>query len=111
MNNYSLFEYTLLGDFMKVINLKKKTLFKFSGFLVFIFTISIFSYSFSMQHYYNIDFSTGLVTATNLNVRSGPGTKYPIVTTVKKKRIYKSICWNWRLVCCSSRRRLCRNGK
>ena len=37
-----------------------------------------------MQHYYNVDFTTGLVTATELNVRSGPGTQYGIVTTVKK---------------------------
>lgn len=37
-----------------------------------------------MQHYYKLDFSTGLVTATTLNVRSGPNTKYPIVATVKK---------------------------
>ena len=37
-----------------------------------------------MQHYYKVDFSTGLVTATTLNVRSGPGTNYGIVATVKK---------------------------
>ena len=51
-----------------------------------IFTIIIFNIStvFGMQHYYNVDFSTGLVTATTLNVRSGPGTKYNVVATVKK---------------------------
>jgi len=37
-----------------------------------------------MQHYYKVDFSTGLVTATTLNVRNGPGTNYGIVATVKK---------------------------
>ena len=37
-----------------------------------------------MQHYYKVDFSTGLVTATTLNVRSGPGTGYKVVATVKK---------------------------
>ena len=37
-----------------------------------------------MQHYYKLDFSTGLVTATKLNVRSGPGTGYSVVTTVNK---------------------------
>lgn len=37
-----------------------------------------------MDHYYNVDFTTGLVTASLLNVRSGPGTKFPIVATVKK---------------------------
>jgi len=55
--------------------------------LSIIITISIFSIvtnSFAMQHYYKVDFSTGLVTATTLNVRSGPGTGYKIVTTVKK---------------------------
>ena len=35
-----------------------------------------------MQSYYKVDFSTGLVTATTLNVRSGPGTAYSVVTTV-----------------------------
>lgn len=69
---------------MKVIKIKKKTLFKISGVLVFTLIICLFSTSFSMQHYYKVDFSTGLVTATNLNVRSGPGTNYSIVTTVKK---------------------------
>lgn len=54
--------------------------------LLLIFTIIVFNIStvFGMQHYYNVDFSTGLVTATTLNVRSGPGTKYNIVATVKK---------------------------
>ena len=52
--------------------LKKKYILIFfivlvSGFLIFKVTTS-----FGMQHYYNVDFSTGLVTATNLNVRSGP---------------------------------------
>lgn len=46
--------------------------------------ICIFTNSFGMQHYYKVDFSTGLVTATTLNVRSGPGTNYGIVATVKK---------------------------
>lgn len=44
----------------------------------------MFSTSFGMQHYYKLDFSTGLVTATKLNVRSGPGTGYNIVATVNK---------------------------
>ena len=42
------------------------------------------SNSFGMQHYYKLDFSTGLVTATVLNVRSGPGVTYNVVTTIKK---------------------------
>lgn len=55
--------------------------------LVAIITIGIFSIvtnSFGMQHYYKVDFSTGLVTATSLNVRSGPAIGYGVVTTVKK---------------------------
>lgn len=51
---------------------------------VFILGIGIYTTSFGMQHYHKLDFSTGLVTATNLNVRSGPGVQYGIVTTVKK---------------------------
>lgn len=55
--------------------------------LVGIVTMGIFSMvtnSFGMQHYYKVDFSTGLVTASSLNVRSGPGIGYGVITTVKK---------------------------
>lgn len=40
--------------------------------------------SFGMQHYYKIDFSTGLVTADKLNVRSGPGIQYKVVASVNR---------------------------
>lgn len=69
---------------MKIIRLKKVTILKICMLLVFTFTVCIVSKSFGMQHYYNLDFTTGIVTATTLNVRSGPGTNYSIVTTVKK---------------------------
>lgn len=69
---------------MKVINIRKKTIFKVSGAILFVMIICIFTNSFSMQHYYNVGFTTGIVTATKLNVRSGPGTGYGIVATVKK---------------------------
>ena len=49
---------------------------------------------------FNVDFSTGLVTATELNVRSGPGTQYKIVTTVKKNeyiRVFAGV-GNWYIV-------------
>ena len=69
---------------MKIISIKKKTIFKVSGVLLFVMVICIFTQSFGMQHYYKVDFSTGLVTATTLNVRSGPGVNYNIVATVKK---------------------------
>ena len=69
---------------MKIITIKKKNILK--TIVVCAFTLMICKYktAFGMQHYYNVDFSTGLVTATELNVRSGPGTQYKIVTTVKK---------------------------
>lgn len=69
---------------MKVICLKKKTLLKLAMLTVFTLIIGGFSTTFGMQHYYKLDFSTGLVTATKLNVRSGPGTQYGIVATVNK---------------------------
>ena len=43
-----------------------------------------FRTSFGMQNYYNTGFTTGLVTATTLNVRSGPGISYKTIATVKK---------------------------
>lgn len=69
---------------MKIISIRKKIIFKASAILLFTIIICIFTNSFGMQHYYKVDFSTGLVTATTLNVRSGPGTNYGIVATVKK---------------------------
>lgn len=42
--------------------------------------------SLAMQSYYKVDFQTGLVTATNLYVRSGPGTQFKIVTSVPKNQ-------------------------
>jgi len=69
---------------MKIITIKKSKILKASMILVFTLMVGVFSTSFSMQHYYKLDFSTGLVTATTLNVRSGPGTHYSIVATVKK---------------------------
>lgn len=69
---------------MKVIKIKKIRIMQMTTIILFIFIVGMFTTSLGMQHYYKLDFSTGLVTATELNVRSGPGTKYNIVTTVKK---------------------------
>lgn len=69
---------------MKIIKIRKKTIFRISAIILFVIVVFKFSSSYGMQHYYKLDFSTGLVTATNLNVRSGPGTNYPVVATVKK---------------------------
>ena len=57
---------------MKVIKIKKSVILKIVLLFIFIFTIVKTTTSFGMQHYYNVDFSTGLVTASVLNVRSGP---------------------------------------
>lgn len=69
---------------MKFLTIKRKHI--LIAFAILVFTLIVLNIStvFGMQHYYNVDFSTGLVTATTLNVRSGPGTKYNVVTTVKK---------------------------
>lgn len=69
---------------MKFITIKKKHILKVAILILFAIVVFNISTVFGMQHYYNVDFSTGLVTATTLNVRSGPGTKYGVVTTVKK---------------------------
>lgn len=69
---------------MKIITIKKKSILKATTLIIFTIMICFFSTSLGMQHYYKLDFSTGLVTATTLNVRSGPGTQYKIVTTVNK---------------------------
>lgn len=69
---------------MKVITIKRKNIIKALAINMFAFILCIFTTSFGMQHYYKVDFSTGIVTATTLNVRSGPGTQYKVVATVKK---------------------------
>ena len=69
---------------MKVITIKKKSKIKIITIMLFLLIGFGISNVFGMQHYYNVDFSTGIVTATTLNVRSGPGTKYKVVTTVNK---------------------------
>ena len=69
---------------MRVVKINKKKLMIFISLILIILVISITSKSFGMQYYYKLDFVTGLVTASKLNVRSGPGTKYPVVTTVNK---------------------------
>ena len=55
---------------MNVIFLKRKNILK-----AVMFVVGTLTKSFGMQHYYKVDFSTGIVTATKLNVRSGPRNK------------------------------------
>lgn len=69
---------------MKFLMVKRKHIILVASILVFLLIVINISSVFGMQHYYNVDFSTGLVTATTLNVRSGPGTNYKVVATVKK---------------------------
>lgn len=68
-------------NFLK--NNKKKIIIFISVLSCFVL-VFVCTTSFGMQHYYNLNFTTGLVTASKLNVRSGPGTAYSVVTTVNK---------------------------
>lgn len=52
--------------------------------ILFIMIISISTISSAMTHYQVVGTSTGLVTASALNVRQGPGTNYKIVTMIYK---------------------------
>lgn len=51
---------------------------------VLITGIFIKNNTYAMQHYQTVDTPTGIVTADVLNVRSGPGTSYKIITQVYK---------------------------
>ena len=85
---------------MKVIKLKKKNIFKAVALLLFSVIVLAVSTAFGMQSYYKVDFSTGLVTASTLNVRSGPGTTYKVVATAKKNdyiRVFAGV-GNWYIV-------------
>jgi len=69
---------------MKIINITKKHLLIILSIIIMIAFISITYSSQAMQHYYKVDFQTGLVTASTLNVRQGPSTSYKVVTQVYK---------------------------
>ena len=70
---------------MRLIKINRKTIFRLSGLLVCVVILGVSTSTFAMQNYYNVGFSTGLTTS-NLNVRSGPGTGYKIVTTIPKNQ-------------------------
>lgn len=62
--------------------------------ILIIFIISISNISTAMTHYQTVGTATGIVTATGLNIRQGPGTNYKVVTTVYKNeyvRIFAQI--------------------
>ena len=71
---------------MRILTIKKKVILITVVSITFIFITFALTTSFGMQNYYKVDFSTGLVTATTLNVRSGPGTQYKVVATVTKNQ-------------------------
>lgn len=69
---------------MKNFFIKHKKQLKYILPIAFVFIFCTISTSFGMQHYYKLDFSTGIVTATSLNIRSGPGVQYKVIATVKQ---------------------------
>lgn len=71
---------------MKNVFIKNNKLIVVTILIAFVLVISVVSTSLGMQSYYKVDFATGLVTATNLNVRSGPGVQYKVVATVQKNQ-------------------------
>ncbi|MBR6505120.1 MAG: SH3 domain-containing protein [Clostridia bacterium] len=64
--------------------MSKKQILITLGLVIMIAFICISYSSQAMQHYYKVDFQTGLVTATALNVRQGPSTSYKTITQVYK---------------------------
>ena len=67
-----------------MIIIKKKYLMLIASIILFILVFCIIKETYSMSHYQTVNFSTGLVTASKLNVRQGPSTSYKIVTQVDK---------------------------
>ena len=85
---------------MKIVQIKKSNILKIIIIAVFKIKINKLTTSFGMQHYYNVDFSTAIVKASTLNVRSGPGTNYPVVAKVGKNeyiRVFAGV-GNWYIV-------------
>lgn len=85
---------------MKILTIKKEAILGIIMLCVFFIIILKMTDSFGMQYYYKLDFSTGLVTATILNVRSGPGTQYKVIATVNKNeyiRVFAGI-GDWYIV-------------
>ena len=61
---------------------------------IFLFIICTFTNSRAMLNYQTVGTSTGLVTASSLNVRNGPGTNFDVLTRVNKNeyiRIFAKI--------------------
>lgn len=76
---------------------KKKIL---CSFTIFLLILCIFKQSIAMLHYQTVGTSTGIVTATSLNIRQGPGTNFNIITRANKNeyiRIFAKI-GDWYIV-------------
>lgn len=85
---------------IKVFNLGRQKKKIISALLAVILLFGSFEISKAMQHYEKTDFVTGLVTASTLNVRSGPSTVYGVVTKVYKNeyvRVFAKI-GNWYVI-------------
>ena len=62
--------------------------------------LGFFTKTLSMQHYQELDFSTGIVTASVLNVRQGPSSTYKVITKINKNeyvRVFAQI-GNWYVI-------------
>lgn len=71
-------------------------------FAIALILVSVFGIgnTLGMQHYQKLDFVTGIVTATALNVREGPSTSYKIITQIYKNeyiRVFAKI-GNWYVI-------------
>lgn len=74
--------------------MKKISLKLLLAFFVFLSITFINNKSTAMLHYQTVGSPTGIVTATSLNIRQGPGTTYKSITTVRKNeyiRIFAKI--------------------
>ena len=76
--------YNMEVSYMIQIISKKKLMVVFCLLLAVILIIGITVKTTAMTHYEKVDFVTGLVTASALNVRQGPGLNYNIATKVYK---------------------------
>jgi len=77
-----------------MISFKKFNIKLLLAFFIFLSLIFISNKSTAMLHYQTVDSPTGIVTATSLNIRQGPGTTYKSITTVSKNeyiRIFAKI--------------------
>ncbi|MCR5146486.1 MAG: SH3 domain-containing protein [Clostridia bacterium] len=89
-----------MNKLIKHLKFTKKKFVIFTAVTATFLLLFLCTTSFGMQHYYKLDFSTGLVTASKLNVRSGPGTGYSVVTTVNQNeyvRVFAGI-GNWYII-------------